>query len=54
MFFIVLIWWSGMFPPDTIFVTGVGLNRRMIDVSHMYCCLGSEKVMTLLGLDALC
>ena len=42
-----------MFPPDTMFVMGVGLNRRMIAVSHVRSCLGSEKVMTLLGLHAL-
>ena len=51
--FILSIWWSGMLPPDTMFVTGVGLNRRMIDVSHVCSCLGSEKVMALLGLHAL-
>ena len=51
--FILSIWWSGIFPPDTMFLTGVGLNRRMIDVSHVCSCLSSEKVMTLLGLHAL-
>ena len=51
--FILSIWWSGMFPPDTMFVTGVGQYRRMIDVSHVRSCLGSEKVMALLGLHAL-
>ena len=51
--FILSIWWSGMFPPDTMFVTGVRLNRRMINVSHVCSSLGSEKVMALLGLHAL-
>ena len=51
--FILSIWWSGMFPPDIMFVTGVRLNRRMIDVSHVCSCLGSEKVTALLGLHAL-
>ena len=42
-----------MFPADTRFVTGVGTNKRMIDVNHVCSCLGSEKVMALLALHAL-
>ena len=42
-----------MFPSDTMFVTGVGLNKRMIDVNHIRFCLGSEKVRASLGLHAL-
>ena len=51
--FILSIWWSKMFPADTRFVTGVGTNKRMIDVNHVCSCLGSEKVMALLALHAL-
>ena len=42
-----------MFPSDTMFVTGVGLNKRVIDVNHIRFCLVSKKVRALLGLHAL-
>ena len=38
--FVLSVWWSEMFPSDTMFVTGVGLNKRMIDVNHVRSCLG--------------
>ena len=46
--------WSTLFPSDTMFLTGLELRKRMIDLNYVwYTCLSSEKVRALLGLMAL-
>ena len=50
---VLSLWWSELFPSDTMFVTGVGPNTRMIDINSMRSSLGSERVNAILGLHAL-
>lgn len=51
--FILTLWWYKFLPLNTMFVTGVGQNQRMINLSKVTDSLGSNKTSALLGLHAL-
>jgi hypothetical protein len=51
--FVLALWWSKLFPPDTMFITGVGQNHRIIKLSKVTDSLGPKKTSALLGLHAL-
>ena len=41
--FVLALWWSKFFPLDTMFVTGIGQNQRMINLKNITNSLGEKK-----------
>lgn len=42
-----------MLPPDSMFITGTGANRRSVELNRLHSCLNPKQVKALLGLHAL-
>ena len=42
--FVLALWWSKFFPLDTMFVTGIGQNQRMINLKNITNSLGEKKL----------